>query len=102
MSDIESQRTLGRLSRRRWFASVVMIASVLPLAGCTDSPTFNLLGSYFPAWMICAVVGGLLTYLSHVVLIRMKIAHELWPLQLTHTLLFVFWTCALWITFFNS
>ena len=102
MSDIAFERAPGRLNRRRGLASALMLASVLPLAGCTDSPTFNLLGSYFPAWMICAVAGGLLTYLLHIVLIRMKIAHEIWPLQITHTLLFVFWTCALWIVFFNS
>ncbi len=32
-------------------------AITLPIAGCSHSPTLNLLGSYFPAWMLCAVVG---------------------------------------------
>ena len=30
---------------------------LLALSGCSHSPTLNLLGSYFPAWMFCAVLG---------------------------------------------
>ena len=33
------------------------VAIALPVAGCSYSPTLNLLGSYFPAWMLCAVIG---------------------------------------------
>ena len=33
------------------------IAIALPVAACSYSPTMNLLGSYFPAWMLCAVIG---------------------------------------------
>src|ERR1700756_1395472 len=32
-------------------------AIALPVAGCSYSPTMNLLGSYFPAWMLCAAIG---------------------------------------------
>jgi hypothetical protein len=30
---------------------------LLAISGCSHSPTLNLLGSYFPAWMFCAVLG---------------------------------------------
>jgi len=33
------------------------VAIALPVAGCNYSPTMDLLGSYFPAWMLCAVIG---------------------------------------------
>ena len=29
----------------------------LPVAGCSYAPTMDLLGSYFPGWMLCAVLG---------------------------------------------
>jgi hypothetical protein len=32
-------------------------AIALAVAGCSYSPTMDLLGSYFPAWMLCAAVG---------------------------------------------
>ena len=33
----------------------VVIASAV--SGCSSAPTMDLLGSYFPAWMLCAVLG---------------------------------------------
>ena len=27
------------------------------LGGCSDAPSQNVLGSYFPSWMICALIG---------------------------------------------
>jgi len=33
------------------------VAIALPVAGCSYSPTLDLLGSYFPAWMLCAAIG---------------------------------------------
>ena len=29
----------------------------MAVSGCSSSPTLNLLGSYFPAWMLCAALG---------------------------------------------
>ncbi len=29
----------------------------LVLSGCSSSPSRNILGSYFPSWMVCALVG---------------------------------------------
>jgi hypothetical protein len=33
------------------------VAIALPVAACNYAPTMDLLGSYFPAWMLCAVLG---------------------------------------------
>jgi hypothetical protein len=33
------------------------VAIALAVSGCSYSPTLNLFGSYFPAWMLCAVLG---------------------------------------------
>jgi hypothetical protein len=27
------------------------------MAGCSGSPSRNILGSYFPSWMVCALLG---------------------------------------------
>lgn len=43
-----------RLSDRTlWGAAVSLTA----LAGCRSAPSQNILGSYFPSWMICVLVG---------------------------------------------
>ena len=40
------------------------------LAGCNHAPAQNLLGSYFPSWMICAVIGLLGTLVCRQVMVR--------------------------------
>jgi hypothetical protein len=36
---------------------VVLAPAVGLLAGCNGAPSRNILGSYFPSWMVCALVG---------------------------------------------
>jgi hypothetical protein len=45
-------RVKGRLLDRITAAAVSML-----LAGCSSAPSRNILGSYFPSWMICALIG---------------------------------------------
>jgi hypothetical protein len=33
------------------------LAMLTGLTGCDGSPSRNILGSYFPSWMVCALVG---------------------------------------------
>jgi hypothetical protein len=45
------------LRHRRGTLAPWRVAIALPVAACSRSPTMDLLGSYFPAWMLCAVIG---------------------------------------------
>ena len=56
LAAIGSGRSL-RAGRRCSPFALWRTASALPFAGCSYSPTLDLLGSYFPAWMLCAVLG---------------------------------------------
>src|SRR5260370_6578825 len=38
----------------------VLFAPQLLAAGCSRAPTFNILGSFFPAWILCGIIGILL------------------------------------------
>jgi hypothetical protein len=49
--------TLIRRDRHGGPLALWRIATALPIAGCNYSPTMDLLGSYFPAWMLCAAIG---------------------------------------------
>jgi len=75
--------------------------SVLGLSGCSNAPTFNLLGSYFPAWIICFAVATGLTAAVHAMFTKTEIVKELWPLPVVYTCLISFLSCTLWIIFFN-
>ena len=40
-----------------WLRAALIPISVATLAACSASPSRNILGSYFPTWMICALLG---------------------------------------------
>jgi hypothetical protein len=47
------------------------------LTGCDGSPSRNILGSYFPSWMVCALAGMVLALLARAVLKGTGILEEL-------------------------
>jgi YtcA family len=78
----------------------------LPLAmlwsmGCSRAPTFNILGSFFPAWILCGVIGIILTAIVRYVFVRTKFERELSPLILVYPCLAALFTFTMWLIFFN-
>ena len=47
------------------------------IAGCDGSPSRNILGSYFPSWMVCALVGIVLALIARAVLKAAGLLEEL-------------------------
>jgi hypothetical protein len=91
-----SEQLLGRC-----VTFILATLAVLGVSGCSYSPSFNLLGSYFPAWIICFAIATALTTVLHVVFTKAKIVTELWPLPVVYPCLISFLSCTLWIIFFN-
>jgi hypothetical protein len=79
--------------------SVFLLA--LPLAGCSHAPTFNILGSYFPSWLLCLIVGICLAALVNWILTRYKLEKLiLWPV-LIYPCVAAFFSFLLWLIFFS-
>jgi hypothetical protein len=72
------------------------------LTGCHRAPAFNVLGSYFPAWLFCLLVGVLLTMAARVVLQRRNLGQALNPPLLMYSCLTAFFTFVLWLIFFRA
>jgi len=53
LSDTTSQRLL-ELTGRTLCGGVFMLTGIV---GCSSAPSQNILGSYFPSWMICVLAG---------------------------------------------
>ncbi len=53
-------------------AAVSFVAAVM-LAGCSRAPTFNILGSFFPSWILCGVIGILLAVASRLFFVHIKL-----------------------------
>jgi hypothetical protein len=69
------------------------------LAGCERAPSFDILGSYFPAWLVCLCVSLALTVLTRSFLLRRQI-EVVAPVVVYPSLLAVF-TFTQWLMFFR-
>ena len=74
---------------------------VLTTAGCSGAPMFNILGSYFPSWLVCVAISIGLTFLSHLLVATRKLAGQLWPLPVVYSALLCLFSCTLWLIFFR-
>jgi hypothetical protein len=70
----------------------------LPLAGCSRTPSIDILGSFFPAWLVCFGAASLLTALTRLVLMRLQVRLDL-PV-LAYPSLAALLTFSLWLMFF--
>jgi YtcA family len=77
----------------------VMLAS--GMAGCRRAPTFNILGSFFPSWLICLFAGIVLAAVVNRIFVRVALDKEiLWPVVVYPCLALLF-ACALWLVLFS-
>lgn len=76
----------------------VFIPVLLLMTGCERAPSFDILGSFFPAWLGCLTLAILLTAVSRALLSRyVEVA---WPVFVYPSLTAVF-TLALWLMLFR-
>jgi hypothetical protein len=69
------------------------------LSGCSRAPSFDIVGSFFPAWLICLVIGILLAALARWLLLRQQIV-VVWPILVYLSLVALF-TFLFWLIFFS-
>jgi fructose-specific phosphotransferase system IIC component len=84
---------------RRLTALLAVGISLGAVAGCGRAPSFNILGSFFPAWLICMVAGIVLTAIANWVLVRYKL--ELPWAILVYPCLAAFFAFTLWLVIFS-
>jgi hypothetical protein len=89
---------LGRLRLVRIAAGASLI---LAPTGCSRAPSFNILGSFFPAWILCGVVGIVLTVVVRILFVRANFEKELSPLVLVYPCLAAFFTFSIWLLVFS-
>lgn len=77
------------------------LAGLGAVAGCGRAPSFNILGSFFPAWLICMVAGIVLAASVNWILTALK--HEkliAWGI-VAYPCLAAFFALTLWLVFFS-
>jgi hypothetical protein len=71
----------------------------LVLTSCSRAPSFDVLGSFFPAWLLCLLLGLLLRVATRQVVFRAHVVLA-GPI-LTYPSLTAMFTFTLWLAFFR-
>ena len=79
------------------FFEIALLSSLV--SGCSRAPSFDIVGSFFPAWLICLVIGILLTALARWLLLCQQIV-VVWPILVYPSLAALF-TFLFWLLFFS-
>ena len=96
--------------QRDWSRPVVLVGLLLLIGALVfvlrplshRSPTIDILGSYFPAWMICIVSGLTLTLVAHWIVQMCHLKPYLGPAPLIYSSLMIIFTFATWILFYQN
>jgi hypothetical protein len=81
--------------------SLYALSPLMAIIGCSRAPSFNLLGSYFPSWMLCGVIGIFLTVAARLFFLKIGFEQHLSPLILVYPCLTAFFMFSLWLLFFS-
>jgi len=90
-----------RYNPRRWFLAIALTVGIFSAAGCSRAPTFNILGSFFPSWILCGLIGIVAASILRVLFVRWNFEKELSPLLLVYPCLAAFFTFTVWLLFFS-
>ena len=88
--------TTLRDSRFARFLPLLLVAPLL--ADCSRAPSVDVLGSFFPAWLVCFIVAIVMTALARLALLRLRVKAAL-PMLVYPSLAALF-TFLLWLIFF--
>jgi hypothetical protein len=88
------------------FRITLVLLLSLCVTGCSafsgHSPTIDLLGSYFPAWMVCIIAGIAITSVTHFSLVAIGLHTYLRPAPIVYSCLMLVFTMAVWLAFYRN
>lgn len=87
---------LKRLSSR-----LLPLSAIIWLAGCQHAPSIDILGSFFPAWLLCLILGIVLTTATRFLLLKLRLEEAFSPPLLMYASSTALFTFALWLLFFH-
>jgi uncharacterized membrane protein len=79
----------------------VLMAVTLINAACSRAPSVDIMGSFFPIWMICLVIAIFMVAALRLLLQRTRLETEVGPLPLFYPCAVILFTGLLWVIFFR-
>jgi hypothetical protein len=69
--------------------------------GCGRAPSVDVIGSFFPVWMLCLTIAIILTSILRLVLLRYQFESAIGPVALFYPSVVILFSCLLWLIFFS-
>ena len=82
-------------------AIIAFCLVVIRISG-DHSLTVDIVGSYFPAWMVCIVSGLTLTLIAHWMVLFLNLKPYIGPAPLIYSSLMIIFTFATWLCFYQN
>jgi hypothetical protein len=70
-------------------------------AGCGRAPAVDVIGSFFPAWMLCLLISIVLASLLRLFLLRRQLEPAIEPVALFYPCVVLLLSCVMWLIFFR-
>jgi hypothetical protein len=83
----------------RYVSLVPLLGSAL--TGCSRAPSIDIIGSFFPVWMLCLTCAVILTFFARMLLARYRLESLVGPVALFYPCLLVALSCLLWLFLFR-
>ncbi len=80
------------IARKR---SACLFALCLLCTGCDHAPSIDIIGSFFPVWMLCLSIAIVLAFVVRHFLVRFKLDSEVGPVALFYPSVVVLFTSLL-------
>ena len=80
---------------------VFAVVFFLLFTGCDHAPSVDIIGSFFPVWMICLTLAVVIAFVVRYLLLRYRLESEVGPVALFYPSVVVLFSCLLWLIFFR-
>jgi hypothetical protein len=87
---------------RAFRTKLLLLPAILLWGGCAYSPTVDVLGSYFPAWMECIILGLACALIVRLLLIALGIYAHLRLKALMFPCVAMVFALGVWLIFFRN
>lgn len=82
-------------------SALLPFAAALLSTACSRAPSVDIIGSFFPVWMVCLTIAVIVVVFLRLLLLRLRLETEVGPLALFYPSAVVLLTCTLWLVFFR-
>jgi len=90
-----------KYSARQAVSAGLVLSLAFAFTGCSRSPSFNVLGSYFPGWIVCMVASILMTAVVRFVLNRLQWEQKVPALPLFYFSIALLIASSIWLIAFE-